>query len=152
MRTLPCGTFFVSIYCRVACRHSSPLVLLLLVLLVRMLAPIDAHGGDTVDLLMAVVVLCRATTWALSGFLSAAFLTGSFFILRKLSPLGIIAAIFVALVNAVLPLVIRVLTLSIGQSTQRLVPVCTVWLVLFLCFYLFAASVHSFSRRLVSWP
>eukprot|EP00752_Nemacystus_decipiens_P004462 g4075.t1 len=55
----------------------------------------------------------RATTWAISGFLSAAFLTGSFFILREIFNLGFIAAIFVALVNAVLPLVIRILTLAI---------------------------------------
>ncbi|CAM9754098.1 unnamed protein product [Scytosiphon promiscuus] len=55
----------------------------------------------------------RSFTWALSGFLSAAFLTGSFFILRAIFEAGLIAALFVALVNALLPLVIRVLTLAI---------------------------------------
>lgn len=58
----------------------------------------------------------RAATWALSGFLSAAFLTGSFFVLRVIFEAGTIAAIFVALVNALLPLVIRTLTLTFGQS------------------------------------
>ncbi len=61
----------------------------------------------------------RAATWALSGFLSAAFLTGSFFILRTIFEAGTIAAIFVALVNALLPLVIRTLTLTFGQSVGR---------------------------------
>lgn len=62
------------------------------------------------------------TTWAVSGFLSAAFLAGSFFILREIFNLGFIAAIFVALVNAVLPLVIRILTLSIGQFSRPFLP------------------------------
>ena len=69
------------------------------------------------------------TTWAVSGFLSAAFLAGSFFILREIFNLGFIAAIFVALVNAVLPLVIRILTLSIGQFSRPFLPPhpCVVW-------------------------
>ncbi|CAM9883738.1 unnamed protein product, partial [Ectocarpus fasciculatus] len=58
-------------------------------------------------------IVQRAATFALSGFLSGAFLAGSFFILRAIFEAGFIAAIFVALVNALLPLVIRVLTLSI---------------------------------------
>ncbi|CAM9490348.1 unnamed protein product [Pylaiella littoralis] len=58
-------------------------------------------------------IIHRMTTWALSGFLSAAFLTGSFFILSAVFTSGLIGAIFVALVNALLPLVIRVLTLAI---------------------------------------
>ncbi|CBJ28310.1 conserved unknown protein [Ectocarpus siliculosus] len=60
-------------------------------------------------------IVQRAATFALSGFLSGAFLAGSFFILRAIFEAGFIAAIFVALVNALLPLVIRVLTLTIEQ-------------------------------------
>ncbi|CAM9582421.1 unnamed protein product, partial [Ectocarpus sp. 12 AP-2014] len=60
-------------------------------------------------------IVQRAATFALSGFLSGAFLAGSFFILRAIFEAGFIAAIFVALVNALLPLVIRVLTLAIEQ-------------------------------------
>ncbi|CAM9629055.1 unnamed protein product [Scytosiphon promiscuus] len=64
----------------------------------------------------------RARTWALSAFLSALFLTGTFFILAAIFESGLLAAIFIAIINAVLPLVIRALTLIVEvhkSSTQR---------------------------------
>lgn len=51
----------------------------------------------------------------LSGFLSALFLTGTFFILAAIFESGLLAAIFIAIINAVLPLVIRALTLIVGK-------------------------------------
>lgn len=45
------------------------------------------------------------------------FLTSGFFVLRAISGTGSwVAAIFIALINAVLPLVIRGLTLAIGTG------------------------------------
>eukprot|EP00752_Nemacystus_decipiens_P002303 g2179.t1 len=64
----------------------------------------------------------RARTWALSAFLSGLFLTGTFFILAAIFESGLLAAIFIAIINAVLPLIIRALTLVVEvhkSVTQR---------------------------------
>ena len=54
-------------------------------------------------------------TWAVSGFLSGLFVAGSFAILFVIFGQGWLAAIFIALINAILPAVIMGLTLAIGE-------------------------------------
>lgn len=57
----------------------------------------------------------------MSGLLSGLFLTGTFFILAAIFESGLLAAIFIALINAVLPLVIRALTLVVGEQNVSVV-------------------------------
>lgn len=54
-------------------------------------------------------------TWMVSGFLSALFVTASFFVLYEIFGQGWLAAIFIALINAILPVVIMGLTLAVGE-------------------------------------
>lgn len=51
-----------------------------------------------------------------SGFFSAMFVVAGFFVLREIFGRGWFAAIFIALINAMLPAVIMGLTLSIGEN------------------------------------
>lgn len=60
------------------------------------------------------IYFSRFTTWALAGFLSMLFLGLAFALLFYIAGQGWWAGIIVALVNAVLPQVIRVLTVSLG--------------------------------------
>lgn len=56
------------------------------------------------------------TTWMVSGFFSALFVTAAFFVLFAIFGQGWLAAIFIALINAVLPAVIMGFTLAIGED------------------------------------
>lgn len=64
------------------------------------------------------VVSHRMTTWVICGFVSALFLSLGFLLLVAVSQKGALAGVLIALVNAVLPLVIRVLTLGIGECNS----------------------------------
>lgn len=51
-----------------------------------------------------------------SGFFSAMFVVAGFFVLKEIFGQGWLAAIFIALINAMLPAVIMGLTLTIGEN------------------------------------
>ena len=63
----------------------------------------------------------RLTSWLVSYFCCGLFLVGSFFVIEKLSGNGnVLVAIFIAIVNALLPAIIKIMTQSVEvHITER---------------------------------